>query len=152
MSKKSILRGSAPHEVSLQEGSRDARSKSRAKPKEEAAPAEPLAPAKRMVRAPRTTAAPNDKAPAASAAPRKPRSKVRLADQVSAARADVSPISAPAAPPRVAPREPLPEHDLWATDSPVLHQLEQLRARNAQLSEQIQRLLQPGTRPGGLRK
>ena len=32
MSKKSILRGSAPHEVSLQEGSRDARSKSRAKP------------------------------------------------------------------------------------------------------------------------
>ena len=40
-----------------------------------------------------------------------------------------------------------------ATSGPdVLHQLEQLRARNAQLSEQIQRLLQPGTRPGGLRK
>ena len=152
MSKKSILRGSAPHEVSLQEGSRDARSKSRAKPKEEPAPAEPVAPVKRMVRAPLAEAAATEKAPPVPAAARKPRSKPRLGGQVSGSAADVSTISAPAAPARVAPREPLPEHDLWATDSPVLHQLEQLRARNAQLSEQIQRLLQPGTRPGGLRK
>lgn len=152
MSKKNIVRSSASHEVSLQEGSRDARSRSRAKPKQEAAPAEPVAPVKRLVRAPRTAAVAAEKPAAPPAAPRKPRTKARLGDQVSAPAVDVSLISAPAAPVRAAPREPLPEHELWATDSPVLHQLEQLRARNAQLSEQIQRLLQPGTRPGGLRK
>lgn len=152
MSKKSILRASTPHEVSLQEGSLDARSKSRAKPRQEATPTEPVAPVKRMVRAPAAAVAAPEKSPAVPATARKPRSKARLAGQVSAADADVSTISASVAPVRAAPREPLPEHDLWATDSPVLHQLEQLRARNAQLSEQIQRLLQPGTRPGGLRK
>lgn len=152
MSKKNILRGSAPHEVTLQEGSRDARSKSRKPAQEEPVPVEPVVPAKRMVRAPRTPAPTAQKTPAAAPAPRKQRSKVRLVDQVSPPAVDVSPISPPTAPARVVPREPLPEHDLWATDSPVLHQLEQLRARNAQLSEQIQRLLQPGTKPGGLRK
>lgn len=152
MSKKNILRGNAPHEVSLQEGSRDARGKSRAKAQPQPdAPAEEV-PVKRMVRAPRAAAAAAEKPAAAAPAPRKPRAKARLGGQVSETRADVSVISTPAAIVRPAPREPLPEHDLWAADSPVLHQLGKLRARNAQLAEQIQRLQQPAVRPGGSRK
>jgi hypothetical protein len=36
-----------------------------------------------------------------------------------------------------------PEHELWESDSPVMQRISLLRARNAQLSEQVQRLKKP---------
>ena len=45
-------------------------------------------------------------------------------------------------PPPVA-RAPAPDHELWESDSPVMRRISLLRSRNAQLSEQVQRLKKP---------
>jgi long-chain acyl-CoA synthetase len=45
-------------------------------------------------------------------------------------------------PPPVA-RASAPDHELWESDSPVMRRISLLRTRNAQLSEQVQRLKKP---------
>lgn len=45
--------------------------------------------------------------------------------------------------PSPVPRAPVPEHELWESDSPVMRRISLLRTRNAQLSEQVQRLKKP---------
>ena len=40
-------------------------------------------------------------------------------------------------------RAVVPDHELWESDSPVMQRIILMRARNAQLSEQVQRLKKP---------
>ncbi len=146
MSKKTIVRRDAPHEVSMPAGSRDASSRARDKATE-ARPSAP--PARRMVRTPKTE--PVVAARSASVAPpvRTPRGKTLLGNQVSDPGVDAPASGTVTAHAHPLQREPRSDKDLWSADSTILHQLGRLKARNAQVSEQIQRLQQPAAQPGG---
>jgi hypothetical protein len=149
MSKKTIVRRDAPHEVSMPAGSRDASSRSRA---QTSGVQEPAPPAKRMVRSPKSEPAAVGKAPPSAAGLRNARGKANLGGQVSGTSVDVPRSAMASAVSRPVQREPRQDSDLWSAESPILRQLSQLRARNAQVSDHIQRLQQPVARPGGIQK
>ena len=146
MSKNTIVRRDAPHEVSMPAGSRDASSRARSKP---TSVKEPEPAVKRMVRTPKSE-------PMAASQPQNPeppkrmvRPKAALGGQVSAPAADAGKASKVSSVARSQQREPRADADLWSDNSTILHQLGRLKARNAQVSEQIQRLQQPAVQPGG---
>lgn len=165
MSTSKILKNKQPHQVKVREGSKDAQRKAVKIPEEKpvAVPsiqrkvkaiAEPAKASKPVKTAPKTTAAKSRKqvkpvntiAPVAAVVPasiaKKVRSKAPPKVQEKADAVDPSPKPTVTAPPSVA-RVVLPEHELWETDSPVMRRISLLRTRNAQLSEQVQRLKKP---------
>lgn len=175
MSTSKVLKNSAPHQVKMREGSKDAQRKPMKAPVEKTqleAPsqrkvkvlAEPVkaakpvkvTPAAKAVKAlkPVKPTVKPVKAPAAVPAPvavvvpasiaKKPRAKAKALPQVQEkpTPVDSSPKPTVTAPPPVT-RAPVPEHELWEADSPVMRRISLLRTRNAQLSEQVQRLKKP---------
>ena len=165
MSTSKILKSSTPYPVKMREGSKDAQRKPVKVPVEKVqleAPSqrkvkvlpEPVkavkpvkitAPAK-AVKAPKPLKP--IKAPASVAAvvpasiAKKPRTKAKPKVQEKPAPVDSSPKPTVTAPEPVT-RAPAPEHELWEADSPVMRRISLLRTRNAQLSEQVQRLKKP---------
>lgn len=165
MSKNQVLRSEQSHKVQMPEGSKTA---SRARTRKTTEPAiEDRPPAERMVKvppsarapaaapaeAPRPTPAARAKAPVAAPTAPATRSKAALGNRskstprktatpapppAPAARSALAPPVAPQRPTPVPP--PPPESALWEAQSPVMARLEQLRTRNAQIAEQIQRL------------
>jgi hypothetical protein len=80
----------------------------------------------------------------AAVPPKKKRTKAPEAPPVqeTAAAADASSEPKMTVPAAVT-RAPIPEPELWEKDSPVMRRISQLRTRNAQLNEQVQRLKKP---------
>ena len=138
MSKNQVLRPEKSHTVQMPEGSKTA-SRARTRKLTEP-PIEERAEPERRVKAPPVTR-PAAPAPAVAAAlPPAARSKAVLANRSKTTpRKPIAP-PAPAPAPPVLPPPPPPESALWEARSPVMARLEQLRARNAQIAEQIQRL------------
>lgn len=150
MKKSTVIRSDKPHAVKMTEGSNVAQRKSSAKKTEklteEEAPVniQKVAPVKttktkRLL----TTETPDKPIKAARA---KPQVKAPIAvprPKSSTAKTDANPkISKPKRKPVVAkPSTPeLVEIPLWEQDNPIKARIEQLKATNAQLSEQLQRL------------
>ena len=173
MSTGKVLKNSAPHQVKMREGSKDAQRKPVKAPAEKnqmevpsqrkvKVLAEPVKVAKPVKVIPTTKAVKAQKAVKPTAKPvkapvpapvavvvpasiaKKPRAKVKAPPQVQEkpTPVDSSPKPTVTAPPPVA-RAAVPEHELWETDSPVMRRISLLRTRNAQLSEQVQRLKKP---------
>lgn len=140
MSKNQVLRSDQPHQVQMPEGSKTASRKSTRK-SEEPAIEEPPAP-ERRVKAPASPAA-SRPATAVHAQPPAPavRSKPRLESSNRNTPRKTPPPAAPApAAVRPVPATPPAESMLWESPSPVMTRLQQLRTRNAQIAEQLQRL------------
>ncbi len=160
MPPKTLIRNSSPDEVQLSEGSRVAeRRRTRKSPgiKPEPTPS-PIEPDPVLEAKPAPEAS-----PAKKRAPAKTRGQPRLKPQAGVLPPGMAtPLAteAPSEPPRAfeaAPAEPAPAtvtptpapmplidaKDLWESDNPVKERLGTLRARNALLTEQIQRLQHP---------
>lgn len=134
-----ILKNAKPHEVRMREGSPNAQRK--AVKSKDSVEKTSERPASRSVKVRMETPAPADPIVPSSIA-KKSRARIKPAVQDSPARVDSS--SKPTATvPLSVPRAPVPEHELWEQDSPVMRRISTLRARNAQLSEQIQRIKTP---------
>lgn len=153
MSTSKVLKNAKPHQVQMREGSRDAQRKP-VKAKTEPAPVEKVVERKLKVEPPKVskpvkpvkTVKPVLPPPPVVTVPasiaKKPRTKTKPKVQESPATVDSSPKPTVTAPVPV-PRAPLPEPELWESDSPVMRRIQLLRTRNAQLSEQVQRLKKP---------
>ena len=142
MKKNTVLRNESPHAVKMQAGSNVAERKTRktATAKEPEDNAKVDAPAIRPP-LPKVVIAP---AKATPSPPPKPRAKARLKTSVLKVTPEAPPAPRPAQTPPAAPPPPvLEETALWEQDNPVKKRLAQLRARNALLGEQIQRLKPP---------
>lgn len=166
MSKNQVLRSEQSHKVQMPEGSKTA---SRARSRKSTEPAiEEQQPADRVVKVPPTARAPaaapaevpratpaaRARAPVAAPSPPAARNKATLdtRSKNTTRKTSATPATSPAKTPRSAaapPPAPLrstalppppPESALWEAQSPVMARLEQLRTRNAQIAEQIQRL------------
>lgn len=155
MKKSNLIRSDQPHTVNVTDGSNVAQRKRTPKSSAPAEDATPVAPnvqkvepvkaskprrvsappptpapaASRVKAASRAKAAPKPVAPTAPAA-----KKVRVARPKAAAKSQAPASAAAAAAP------PLPPSLLWEQDNPVKQRIDQLRIRNAQLAEQLQRL------------
>ena len=157
MKKGTILRNEAPHAVQMPEGSKVAARKVKKEPLSVPVPVEvpppPVAqksvspkvkttkdkPAPAKVAAkPRTKT--KAKAPAPARARAKPRAKPKAPDTIAPAQgvASIAPVTAP----RVLPM-PIDEAAIWEKDSPIKTRMSQIKARNALLEEQLQRLQSP---------
>ena len=155
MKKGTILRNEAPHAVQMPEGSKVAARKVKKEAASVPVPVEvpppPVAqksvspkvkttkdkPAPAKVAAkPRAKA----KAPAPARARAKARAKPKAPDTIAPAQgvASIAPVTAP----RVLPM-PIDEAAIWEKDNPVKNRMTQLKARNALLEEQLQRLQSP---------
>lgn len=154
MSTGKVLKNSKPHQVQMRDGSRDAQRKP-LKPKTEPAPADkgverklkleparPGKPVKPVKVAVKPVVAPPPAVVVPASIAKKPRAKPRAKVQESPAAVDATPKPTVTAPVPV-PRAALPEPELWESDSPVMRRIQLLRNRNAQLSEQVQRLKKP---------
>lgn len=157
MSTSKVLKNAKPHQVQMREGSKDAQRKP-LKAKTETAPVEktterkvkiePVKPTKvsKPIKVAKPVAAPPPPVIVPASIAKKPRVKSKPATQDSPAPVDSIPkptVTAPAPATAPAPRAPVPEHELWETDSAVMRRISLLRTRNAQLSEQVQRLKKP---------
>jgi hypothetical protein len=157
MKKGTILRNEAPHAVQMPEGSKVAARKVKKEAASVPVPVEvpppPVAqksvspkvkttkdkPAPAKVAAkPRTKT--KAKAPAPARARAKPRAKPKAPDTIAPAQgvASIAPVTAP----RVLPM-PIDEAAIWEKDSPIKTRMSQIKARNALLEEQLQRLQSP---------
>ena len=157
MKKGTILRNDAPHAVKMPEGSKVAARKVKKEAASVPVPVEvpppPVAqksvspkvkttkdkPAPAKVAAkPRTKT--KAKAPAPARARAKPRAKPKAPDTIAPAQgvASIAPVTAP----RVLPM-PIDEAAIWEKDSPIKTRMSQIKARNALLEEQLQRLQSP---------
>ena len=157
MKKGTILRNEAPHAVQMPEGSKVAARKVKKEAASVPVPVEvpppPVAqksvspkvkttkdkPAPAKVAAkPRTKT--KAKAPAPARARAKPRAKPKAPDTIAPAQgvASIAPVKAP----RVLPM-PIDEAAIWEKDSPIKTRMSQIKARNALLEEQLQRLQSP---------
>lgn len=159
MKKGTILRNEAPHAVQMPEGSKVAARKVKKEAASVPVPVEvpppPVAqksvspkvkttkdkPAPAKVAAkPRTKTKTKTKAPAPARARAKPRAKPKAPDTIAPAQgvASIAPVKAP----RVLPM-PIDEAAIWEKDSPIKTRMSQIKARNALLEEQLQRLQSP---------
>ena len=157
MKKGTILRNEAPHAVQMPEGSKVAARKVKKEAASVPVPVEvpppPVAqksvspkvkttkdkPAPAKVAAkPRTKT--KAKAPAPARARAKPRAKPKAPDTIAPAQgvASIAPVTAP----RFLPM-PIDEAAIWEKDSPIKTRMSQIKARNALLEEQLQRLQSP---------
>lgn len=157
MKKGTILRNEAPHAVQMPEGSKLAARKVKKEtasvpvPDEVPAPAvtrksvspkvktakDKPAPAK-VAAKPRAKA----KAPAPASARAKARAKPKAPDTIAPAQGVASIAPASVLAPRILPT-PIDEAAIWEKDSPIKTRMSQLKARNALLEEQLQRLQSP---------
>ena len=104
--------------------------------------AQPLKPVK-SIRSPVPAPLPaSPVVPASIAKKSRSKAKAKVKVQEKPAAVDASSMPTVTAPPPVS-RAPVPEQELWETDSPVMRRISVLRSRNAQLSEQVQRLKKP---------
>ena len=157
MKKGTILRNEAPHAVQMPEGSKVAARKVKKEPVSVPVPDEVPAPAvTRKLVSPKVKTAqdkpapvkvaakPQAKAKAPAPAPARSRAKARAkpkaADTIAPAQgvASIAPVTAP----RVLPM-PIDEAAIWEKDSPIKTRMSQIKARNALLEEQLQRLQSP---------
>lgn len=165
MSTGKVLKNSQPHQVKMREGSRDAQRKAVKAPLEKPAPEEPNQRKVKVLAEPVKTSKPAKAAPTVKAVKAaKPVKSVKAAVPIAVvvpasiakkpptkARPKVqetpTPVDSSSKPTVTAPepvtRAVLPEHELWEDDSPVMRRISLLRTRNAQLSEQVQRLKKP---------
>lgn len=146
---KTILRNESEHKVSVPKGAKVAEGKSN-RPKGKVQEPVPAAPARRIRPLKMDLPEPPPVVPQSIAA-RKPRSRAKLVDQVLPPVVDSPVVTRKPAAPQVTAQPPLDEKDLWEKDSAVMRRMNLLRARNAQISEQIQRLKQASP-TGGQRK
>ena len=147
MKKGTILRNEAPHAVKMPEGSKVAARKVKKETASVPVPDEvPPPPVTRKSVSPKVKTAKDKPAPVKVAA--KPRAKARVRakppapDKVAPAPvlASIAPASVLA--PRILPT-PIDEAAIWEKDNPVKNRMTQLKARNALLEEQLQRLQSP---------
>ena len=155
MKKGTILRNEAPHAVQMPEGSKVAARKVKKEPVSAPVPDEVTAPAvTRKSVSPKVKTAKDKpapvkvaakprakaKAPAPASARAKARAKPKAADTIAPAQGVASIAAVPA--PRMVPL-PIDEAAIWEKDSPIKTRMSQLKARNALLEEQLQRLQSP---------
>ena len=147
MKKGTILRNEAPHAVQMPEGSKVAARKVKKEPLSVPVPDEVTAPAvTRKSVSPKVKATQDKPAPVKVAA--KPRAKARVRakppapDKVAPAPVVASNAPASVLAPRILPT-PIDEAAIWEKDNPVKNRMAQLKARNALLEEQLQRLQSP---------
>ena len=147
MKKGTILRNESPHAVKMPEGSKVAARKVKKETASVPVPDEvPPPPVTRKSVSPKVKTAKDKPAPVKVAA--KPRAKARVRakppapDKVAPAPvlASIAPASVLA--PRILPT-PIDEAAIWEKDNPVKNRMTQLKARNALLEEQLQRLQSP---------
>lgn len=161
MKKSTLVRNDKPHAVKMAEGANVAQRKNTKKTSAPEAPAptpinlQKIAP----VKTPQTTPL------APPPAPIKPvRAKARLraepapppvspvAKPKAPAKASVKPRAkaAPATPPATPPAAPpaAPPEPVWVQDNPIKSRIDKLKVRNAQLTEQIERLQNASTARG----
>lgn len=155
MKKGTILRNEAPHAVQMPEGSKVAARKVKKEPVSVPVPDEVPAPAvTRKLVSPKVKTAQDKpapvkvaakprakaKAPAPASARAKARAKPKAPDTIAPAQgvASIAPVTAP----RVLPM-PIDEAAIWEKDSPIKTRMSQIKARNALLEEQLQRLQSP---------
>ena len=157
MKKGTILRNEAPHAVQMPEGSKVAARKVKKEPVSAPVPDEVTAPAvtrksvspkvktaKDKPAPVKVAAKPQAKAKAPAPAPARARAKARAKpkapDTIAPAQgvASIAPVTAP----RVLPM-PIDEAAIWEKDSPIKTRMSQIKARNALLEEQLQRLQSP---------
>lgn len=93
----------------------------------------------------KTKAAAKPKPPLKSAAPAKPKAATKPAAK---ARPSAAPKLAPKPAPQPAPKPAPPPEPVWEQDNPIKKRIEQLKTRNAQLAEQLQRLQSSTTARG----
>lgn len=157
MKKGTILRNEAPHAVKMPEGSKVAARKVKKETASVQVPDEVPAPAvTRKSVSPKVKATPDKPAPvkvaakpkakakvpapAPASARAKARAKPKAPDNIATAQAVASIAAVPA--PRILPT-PIDEAAIWEKDNPVKNRMSQLKARNALLEEQLQRLQSP---------
>ena len=157
MKKGTILRNEAPHAVQMPEGSKVAARKVKKETASVPVPDEvPPPPVTRKSVSPKVKTAkdkpapvkvaakPQAKAKAPAPAPARARAKARAKpkapDTIAPAQgvASIAPVTAP----RVLPM-PIDEAAIWEKDSPIKTRMSQIKARNALLEEQLQRLQSP---------
>ena len=155
MKKGTILRNEAPHAVQMPEGSKVAARKVKKETASVPVPDEvPPPPVTRKSVSPKVKTAKDKpapvkvaakprakaKAPAPASARAKARAKPKAPDTIAPAQgvASIAPVTAP----RVLPM-PIDEAAIWEKDSPIKTRMSQLKARNALLEEQLQRLQSP---------
>lgn len=147
MKKGTILRNEAPHAVKMPEGSKVAARKVKKETASVPVPDEvPPPPVTRKSVSPKVKTAKDKPAPVKVAA--KPRAKARVRakppapDKVAPAPVVASIAPASVLAPRILPT-PIDEAAIWEKDNPVKNRMTQLKARNALLEEQLQRLQSP---------
>ena len=147
MKKGTILRNEAPHAVKMPEGSKVAARKVKKETASVPVPDEvPPPPVTRKSVSPKVKTAKDKPAPVKVAA--KPRAKARVRakppapDKVAPAHVVASIAPASVLAPRILPT-PIDEAAIWEKDNPVKNRMAQLKARNALLEEQLQRLQSP---------
>ena len=157
MKKGTILRNEAPHAVQMPEGSKVAARKVKKEPVSAPVPDEVTAPAvtrksvSPKVKATQDKPAPvkvaakpraKAKAPAPASARAKARAKPKAPDTIAPAQGVASIAPASELAPRILPTT-IDEAAIWEKDSPIKTRMSQLKARNALLEEQLQRLQSP---------
>lgn len=157
MKKGTILRNESPHAVQMPEGSKVAARKVKKEPASAPVPDEVLPPpvAQKLVSPKAKTAedkpAPvkvaakpraKPKAPAPAPASARARAKAKPKAPDNAASAQVMATTASVTAPRILSM-PIDEAAIWEKDSPIKTRMSQIKARNALLEEQLQRLQSP---------
>lgn len=150
MPKNTVIRSDKKHAVNMPEGTNVAERKTTRKYSEPDSPAE-TPPNIQKVPAAKATASKRKAAPAPAA--KTVRAKATLTRNAPAPAAP-APAPTPAKPrsaSRTKPASPKPAQPVWGPDSQVRKRIDQLKTRNAQLAEQLQRLsalpTARGTRP-----
>ena len=143
MKKSTLIRNDSPHAVKMPEGANVAARKVKKAPAEPAPQAPPVNMAVKKSLSKKAPETPDSKVPESIAA--QPKQKTRLKPKAQARTApalkppavvDLMPLPLPAP-------VPLDEAMLWEKDNPVKSRMAQLKARNAALEEQLQRLQSP---------
>lgn len=157
MKKGTILRNEAPHAVQMPEGSKVAARKVKKEPVSVPVPDEVPAPAvTRKLVSPKVKTAQDKpapvkvaakprakaKAPAPASARAKARAKPKAPDIIAPTQGVASIAPASELAPRILPTT-IDEAAIWEKDSPIKTRMSQLKARNALLEEQLQRLQSP---------
>lgn len=158
MKKSTLVRSDKPHAVKMAEGTNVAQRKT---PKKNSAPDAPVEAASNLQKLPPVEAAPASPiaVPAATAKPvrAKARTKAPTTEPVRAKpptrQAQATPKAtkpkAPAKPRAPAKAQPeTPAEPIWEQDNPIKRRIEELKTRNAQLAEQIQRVQNSPTARG----
>lgn len=146
MATKTLIRSKKPHEVKLVDGTQLAQSQQPLASDEAPVPALIRKGGKAAV--PSTVKAPaRKKAPSATAAAPAPRSAKKAASKSAVTAPKATPSTKPAAKTHAVKKTPsprlparVPADGLWEADSAVMQRLQALIERNAQLSEQLQRM------------